>query len=235
MARELNSRSGFSAHIRLGDPDRYPWLGGDLRRFPGYRACVRRIGGAEIAFRPRVYINQIRYRLDPGEWPFYDKHLADKFGMADSSKPFPENPDGVDILVEPDYTHFVEFYLDRPPVLRVLEADMQKGPAIEGFEVRNSMVRAGIYINSLPMPYEWDKYPVFCVAEGRASGAEQMHNVWASYANPPQFAYPPGTDPGIEFVDPESADAAGVPQSHQGWFEPATPCACPECAARGES
>ena len=232
IARELNSRSGFSAHIRLGKPDRYPWLEGDLKRFPGYRACVRRVGGIDVAYRPRVYINRGRYRLDPGEWPIYDKHLADAFGLDDPSKPFPGNPDGIDVKAKPYFTHFIEFYLDRPPVLRVLEADMDKGPMIESFNMRDSILREGIFINALPAPYEWDIYPVFCVASQYPQDVRSLPGLWSSDANPPQYAYPPAADPGGELIDPDSDDAVGVPEHRLGWFEPESPCACPNCAER---
>ena len=36
LARELNSRRECSAHIRLGKPDRYPWLGGGVLRGQGF-------------------------------------------------------------------------------------------------------------------------------------------------------------------------------------------------------
>ena len=233
LARELHSRSGFSARIRLGKPDRYPWLGGDLKRFAGYRACVRRAGGHGAVYRPRVYISRFRYRLAPGQWPFYQKHLADSFGMADSSQPYPANPGGVDVPVTPYYTHFVEFYIDRPPVLRVLEADMQKGPAFESFEVRDAFIDAGIFVNCLPMPYEWDSYHQACAAPLNGAPGAGLAGLQIWYSNPDQFAYPPGCGPELDLVDPESEAVPVRPRSRLGWREPASPCACRACAAHG--
>ena len=205
LARQINRHQGFKAVIRWNHGPYYDFsMGCDSDRFPGFKAVVREQNGYLAAYRPRVYISRYRHIREPN----------------------PSNPGDIDESIKTEYTILVEFYLDRPPLLTVKQADMQKGPQFECMMVSDALTMAGIFVNCAATPFYYLSYRDACLFNTNPDARYHFADIHLTR----RFAFSKSPDGPRHVINPDSCHPKlrfSVPEL--GWVEPEGPCACRDC------